>query len=327
VFLFYLGDLPWLGSWYLKDSFFTSQAYHELCLLALVGPVVWAAFLFRIKGGVIVSVAESLAIFPHALYFSPYPDPLFRLGAFTGVSILLSGFIGRGLTSREELSRQQSRLERFLAQTIDVQERERRYLARELHDESAQLLIDISHEIDELLETEEDNTVHKERLRRLRTSIDNVLEGTRRFIRGLRPPLLEEMGLGPALRWLAEELSEEQGLEVSVDVQDQGKRLSEAQELNVFRIAQEALNNVRKHSQATKAVLRLIVTEEKVQLQVEDNGVGFAVPTQDDLVNAGKFGLIGIRERARLAGGTARIESTPGKGTVVTVEMPVLNAE
>lgn len=328
VLLFYLGDLPWLGSGQLKDGFFTSQAYHELCLLILAGPVVWAAFVFRIKGGVIVAIAESLAVFPHTLYFSPYPDPLFRLGTFTVVSILLSGFIGRGLNDREELRRQQSRLERFLSQTIDVQERERRYLARELHDESAQLLVDISHDIDELLEAEEStDIVRKERLRRLRTSIDEVLEGTRRFIRGLRPPLLEEMGLGPALRWLAEELSEEHGIEVSVDVQDQGKRLSQVQELNVFRIAQEALNNVRKHSQANRTALRLVVTEGKVQLRVEDNGVGFAVPMQDELANAGKFGLIGIRERARLAGGVARIESTPGKGTAVTVEMPVLDAE
>jgi signal transduction histidine kinase len=139
--------------------------------------------------------------------------------------------------------------------------------------------------------------------------------------------LLEEVGLGPALRWLAEELGEEQGIKVTVDVQDQGKRLSEVQELNVFRIAQEALNNVRKHSHANRAALRLVVAEGKVQLRIEDNGVGFAVPTQDELANAGKLGLIGIRERARLAGGLTRIESTDGKGTVVTVEMPALYAE
>jgi len=329
VILYYVGDLSWLGSSQLEGGFFGGQAYHELCLVAFFGPVVWAAFAFRIRGGIIISISESLAILPHSFYFSPYPDPLFRLTAFAVISMLLAGLIGRELNNKEELQKQQSRLGRLLSQTMDTQERERRYLARELHDESAQLLVDLSHDVDELLEGEEGTGVaHKERLRRLRTSIDDALEGIRRFIRGLRPPLLEEMGLGTALRWLAEELSEEQGIKVSVDVQDQGKRLSEVQELNVFRIAQEALNNVRKHSQANRAALHLVVAEGKVQLRIEDNGVGFIVPVkEDELANAGRFGLIGIRERARLAGGMARIESTPGKGTVITVDMPVLNAE
>jgi signal transduction histidine kinase len=328
VILYYLGDLSWLGSSQLEGSFFGSQAYHELCLVAFFGPVVWAAFAFRIRGGIIISILESLAILPHSFYFSPYPDPLFRLAAFTVISVLLAGLIGRELNNKEELQKQQSRLGRLLSQTMDTQEREKRYLARELHDESAQALVDISHDIDELLEAKQRTGIaSKDKLRKLRSDVETVLEGTRRFIKGLRPPLLEEMGLGPSLRWLAEELSEEQGIEVSVDVQDQGKRLSEVQELNVFRIAQEALNNVRKHSKANRATLHLVVAEGKVQLRVEDNGVGFVVPVQDELANAGKFGLIGIRERARLAGGMARIESTAGKGTVITVEMPVLNAE
>ncbi len=328
VLLFYVGDVPWLGLGRLQGSFIGGQGYHELCLLLLVGPVVLAAFIFRIKGGVIVSVVESLAVFPHTLYFSPYPDPLFRLGTFTIISLLLSGLIGRGLNSREELRGQQSRLERFLSQTIDVQERERQYLARELHDESAQLLVDLSHDVDELLEDAASTTdAYKEKLRRLRAGIDEVLEGTRRFIRGLRPPLLEEMGLGPALQWLAEELREEEGIEVEVDVQDEGKRLSEVQELTVFRIAQEALNNVRKHSGAHRAALHLEVTGDKARLRIEDSGAGFKVPAQDELINAGKFGLIGIRERARLAGGQAKVESTVGKGTVITVEIPVLGAK
>jgi signal transduction histidine kinase len=328
VILYYLGDLSWLGSSQLEGGFFASQAYHELCLLAFIGPVIWAAFTFRIRGGVVVSISESLAILPHSFYFSPYSDPLFRLAAFTIISMLLAALIGRELNNKDELQKHQSRLGRLLSQTMDTQEREKRYLARELHDESAQALVDISHEIDELLEANRTaSTSSKDKLRQLRSDVETVLKGTRRFIRGLRPPLLEELGLGPSLKWLAEELTDELGIEVSTDLPEREQRLPELQEQNVFRIAQEALTNAKRHSQASKICLSLALSDDKVHLRIEDNGVGFGMPTQDELVAEGRFGLIGIRERARLAGGTVRIESTPGKGTVVTVEMPILRAE
>jgi len=328
VILYYLGDLSWLGSSRLEGGFFVGQAYHELCLLAFFGPIIWAAFTFRIRGGIIVSLLESLAILPHSFYFSPYPDPLFRLATFTIISMLLAGLIGRELNNKDELQQQQSRLGRLLSQTMDTQEREKRYLARELHDESAQALIDISHEIDELLEAKRTASIaSKEKLKQLRSDIEAVLEGTRRFIRGLRPPLLEEMGLGPSLKWLAEEISDESGIEVSVELSGQEQRLAELQEQNVFRIAQEALTNTKRHSQASKICLSLTLSNDKLHLRVEDNGVGFVVPTQDELVNVGRFGLIGIRERTRLAGGSVQIESMPGKGTVINVEMPILGTK
>ena len=328
VTFYYLGDLSWLGSSRLGGGFFTSQGYHELCLLAFFGPVVWAAFAFRIRGGIIVAILESLAILPHSFYFSPYPDPLFRLTAFAVISVLLAGLIGRELNNKEELQKQQSRLRRLLSQTMDAQERERRYLARELHDESAQALVDISHDIDELLEAKQGSGIaSKDKLRQLRSDVETVLEGTRRFIRGLRPPLLEEMGLGPSLKWLAEEITDELGIEVSVELPEEEQRLPDLQEQNLFRIAQEVLTNARRHSQASKIWLSLALSNDKVHLRIEDNGVGFTIPTQDELVNEGRFGLIGIRERARLSGGNVRIESTLGKGTVINVEMPILGAK
>jgi signal transduction histidine kinase len=328
ILLFYLGDLAWLGRGQLQNSFFSRQAYHEICLVVLAGPVIWATFVFRIRGGVIVSVLESLAIVPHAVEFSPYADSFFRLATFAIISVLLAGVIGGQINSKEELKKQQTRLERLLSQTIDVQERERRYLARELHDEAAQTLVDISHEIDEIKEAGQAlDEVMQKKLAHLRSEIETVLEGTRRFIRGLRPPLLEEMGLGPSVKWLAEELTEGTGIEVIADVQPLGGRLSESLELNVFRIAQEALTNAKRHSQATRIRLSLMLTDGKIRLQVEDNGVGFTMPGQDKLVNEGKFGLVGIRERTRLVGGTVHIQSVAGKGTVVTATFPIQRAE
>jgi signal transduction histidine kinase len=322
LLLLYLGDVTWLGSAHFRDGFLASSAYNELCLLLLLGPVVYAALTLRIKGGVIVVAAESLAMIPHAFNFSPYPDPFFRLAAFTVVGVLMAGLIGGELNTREALEEEHSRLERFLAQTIDAQERERLYLARELHDESAQALVDISHEIDEMMEAREAASL-QDRLEEMRGEVETVLEGTRRFIRGLRPPLLEELGLGPSLKWLAQELADEQGIEVKVDITAVEKRLQDFQELNLFRIAQEALNNVRKHSHANKVYLKLNISEDKALLRIEDNGVGFTALDRKQLISEGKFGLVGIRERVRLAGGTVRFESSREKGTIMTVEIPV----
>jgi signal transduction histidine kinase len=322
VLLFYLGDVSWLGSGKLSGGFWSGQAYHELSLLLLIGPVIYASIIFRVRGGIIASLVSSLAILPHAFFFSPYPDPFFRLITFAVIGVLLAGFIGSQLNSRTRLEKEHARLEHFLVETIGVEERQKRYLARELHDESLQALVDISHNIDELLETE-DMTSIKTSLQDLRGEIDAVVEGTRRFVRGLRPPLLEEMGIATSLKWLAEELSEEEEIEVSVDIQGEEQTIQEAVELALFRIAQEALNNAKKHSHATRIQLALSFTEEKVQLRIADNGVGFSVPAQDMLASEGKFGLIGMEERAHLAGGAFRIESTAGQGTVITVEMPV----
>jgi signal transduction histidine kinase len=320
--LYYLGDVSWFGRTRIGWHFLSGQAYHEFCLLLLTGPVVYAASVFRIKGGIVVSLLASAAITPYAFLLSPYPDPLFRLIAFTVLALLLSALIGSRLNSQERLEKEHARLEQFLSETLGAQERERRYLARELHDETLQALVDVSHDIDDLLETAHD-TATEDSLKRLHGEVDNILEGTRQFIRGLRPPLLDEMGLGPSLRWLAEEAAWDEHVELSVDVHDGDLKLPDNVELALYRIAQESLNNAKKHSRATRIELTLTFTGDRAKLRIADNGVGFSITPHDKLLNEGKFGLIGMMERARLIGGNAHIESTVGKGTVVTVEVPV----
>ena len=213
-------------------------------------------------------------------------------------------------------------LKLFLSQTIDAQERERQYLARELHDETLQDLVDIAHKIDELAEGE-DIPRNLSGLRILRNDVDSVLETTRRFTLGLRPPLLDEMGLGSSLRLLAQEIANEQDMELDVEIHGEEKRLSENVELSMFRIAQEALHNIKRHSRATRISLDLENNTSKVRLKIVDNGVGFSVPVPEQLTKSGKFGLAGMAERARLVGGNVLVKSVIGKYTVVKVEIPV----
>ena len=206
----------------------------------------------------------------------------------------------------------------------EAQEEERKRIARELHDETAQELSRLALDIDFLIATPkglpEDMIT---RLEELRGRIDTILQGVRRFSHDLRPSLLEDFGLLVALQWITDNLTNRYMLSSSVEVVGTPRRLSPHTELVLFRIAQEALNNVRKHSRATKAQVRLEFSPEKVSLSITDNGQGFAMPQAiGDFVRLGRLGILGMQERARLINGTFSVQSEVGKGTTVTVEVP-----
>jgi signal transduction histidine kinase len=324
VALYYLGDIWAIWPDGISSRLFQSQAYHELCLLLSAPALIYAAVMFRIKGAVAVTLAISAAIMPHALLFSPYPDPLFRELSFTAISLLLGVFIGNQLNNKERLAREQTKLERYVAETLTVQEKERQHLARELHDDTAQQLVDVSHGIDEVVENlGEGGKEAVNGLKEMRTEVEAVLDSTRRIIQGLRPPLLEEMGLEASMQWLAEETAKETGISIDVTVKGEKVRFPSMIELALFRIAQEALTNARRYSRAKHIDLSLEYLRDKVRLIVSDDGIGFNQVEHEQLEKEGKFGLTGITERARLAGGKAWIKSAPGKGTNITVEMPI----
>jgi signal transduction histidine kinase len=126
------------------------------------------------------------------------------------------------------------------------------------------------------------------------------------------------------LEELTTELNRQDGLQSEFWVHGQERRLSSEAELTLFRIAQEALNNVRKHAQATKVVTTIDMSDSAIQLMIQDDGIGFKPPTlADHPAAATKLGLIGMHERARLLSGTLLIDSAPGHGTKVIVNVPV----
>lgn len=162
-----------------------------------------------------------------------------------------------------------------------------------------------------------------QRLRDFQSTIENVVEGVRRFSHNLRPGLLDESGLIVALRVLAEELQLPGESRCTLKTVGIERRLLPETEVMLFRIAQEALSNVRKHSQATEATIRVRFTKKKVKLCVSDNGVGFDSPeVLGNLVRTGKLGLVGMMERARLLNGSFWVSSRNDKGTKVEVEIP-----
>ena len=236
------------------------------------------------------------------------------------------GVIGLQIIARDvtEERRLRQNMEYYITQITRAQEDERLRISRELHDDTAQVLAGLSREVSSLLSKE--RTVSKstkEKLEKLREMADTALEGVRRFSQDLRPSILDDLGLVPAMEWLAAELEKNYGLETKVSIAGEQQRLSPENELAVFRIAQEALSNVRRHSGASAVKVTIDFGADALTLVVSDNGRGFDMPQRtSDLAVSGKLGIIGMRERARLIGGTLVVQSEVGMGTTVTLRVP-----
>lgn len=274
---------------------------------------------FRTRIGIIVAALVTLAIVPQQV-FKLHDIPFFRPISFGTAAILTAGLIGTILNRRDQAREAQEIQQSLARQVATVRETEKQSVAHELHDVVLQKAVDIAHEIDDVLEEVPDE-VSRTRLKKLRTDVEDMMEQTRQVVRDLRPPMLDEIGLVGSLKELTDSRAE-QGIELTLSVRGEERRLPDLMEAALFRIAEEALNNIRRHSQATRIEIVVEFAAEEVRLRLSDNGVGFVLPTYRELVGKSKFGIVDMSERARLAGGNFRIESAVGRGTVITVDMP-----
>jgi len=223
-----------------------------------------------------------------------------------------------------EEKRMRENLRFYLGQVTKAQEEERKRIARELHDETIQALVVLSRQLDDLASGSKLQKDKRLLLENLRQQVNNTMGGVRRLSQDLRPAALDRLGLLPALEWLASDIGEHSGITIEVKVHGAERRFSTEVELVLFRIAQEALRNVWRHSQATSAEVIVEFDESRTRITIKDNGEGFALPHSiGDIARDGKLGLAGMQERARLLGGDMKIESEPGKGTSITVEAPI----
>lgn len=242
------------------------------------------------------------------------------------VRLLLA--IGRLLAAALHQARMHRRLqarerahERFAEQTVQAQETERRRLARDIHDGISQRLVTLSFHLDAAgtLLSRGDAGEARTQLARASELVGTTLDEARAAIGALRPPVLDDLGLAGALAALARDLPD---LDVALDLDE--RRLPDHVEVALYRIAQEALQNVRKHAAAGRVGLRSGCDADGVRLEIADDGAGFAPPEGG---SAGGYGMASMRERAELIGGTVRIRSRPGTGTTVVVLAPVHHDE
>lgn len=203
-----------------------------------------------------------------------------------------------------------------------VQEDEQRRLARELHDGIGQNLTALKHR---LVQLQLGFGVTPEQRTQLDAAIalcSDTLTDTRELSRLLRPQVLDDLGLGPALQWLARSQRESSGMEVTVEIDSLPPLDGDVQTL-LFRVAQEALNNAAKHADARSVLLRLVARSGLLQLQVVDDGRGC---DPDAALRSGGSGLGGMRERLRLYDGRLEIHSAPGAGTRLRAVVPLIDA-
>ncbi len=223
----------------------------------------------------------------------------------------------------DQIRRYRAGVRQYVADITRTEEEERKRIARELHDDTVQSLIAIGQRIELVKGTLDDPAEAKTRLSELRTMVTGTIASVRQFSRDLRPLTLEDLGLRAAIQYLVNQLAQGEKIEVDLKVEGEVEGVSIDMEVAIYRILQEALNNVKKHARATKVKVWAKFTEEEITLIVEDNGRGFEVPeAMTDFASSGSFGMMGLQERAQLFGGDVIIESQPGVGTTVHMVMP-----
>ena len=304
-----MGGVEWIGVVFylftvLYANFFLPKAAGYVVTGLAVGSYALVAFL------------EYFGIIPHYSLFHPAGPPHRYLpyvvitvlaggvGLYSTLAFTVRAFAGIYERQRRELERRERALARLSARLLSAQEKERRRIARRLHDELGQTLAAARWAL-----AAED-----------REGADGLLaravEGLRSLARDLRPPLLDELGLAPALRNLVERFTAATGIEAEAWLPEM--RFSEQVEMAVFRTVQEALENVRRHAGARRVQLRLELDGRRLVGEVRDDGRGF----RPGEVQEG-LGLSGMREWMALVGGGLEVESAPGRGTAVRFWIPL----
>ncbi|MBK6599615.1 MAG: CHASE3 domain-containing protein [Proteobacteria bacterium] len=217
----------------------------------------------------------------------------------------------------EERTRELAALTSHLQATV---EKERASLARELHDELGGLLVAARMDLQQLKSVlPADDAASAARFARIDKALDDGVQFKRRVIEGLRPTLLDNLGLFVALRWQMEQACASAGLSHDISLPQAEPALADDVRINLFRIVQECINNILKHAQAKNAWLEAAVDDEKLQITIADDGVGMAA---DAVSLATHHGLSGMRHRARGMGGAVQFSVRDGGGSVVTVTVP-----
>lgn len=228
--------------------------------------------------------------------------------------------ISTDITNRIRMEADLRAEQQFLTRLLRSHERDRQLLAYEIHDGLSQDLAGALLHLESILAARPpDRTRERASFELALELLRSSVAESRRLLSGLRPPVLDEAGLVSAIRYLIAEHEESSAIEIEFEADVQFERLSPLLEGTLFRIVQESLTNVRRHSQAKRARVTLSQRDNRVTITVQDWGVGFDVSG----ASVGRLGLEGIRKRASIVGGQAEIVSRPGEGATVKVEFPL----
>ena len=224
----------------------------------------------------------------------------------------------QGRQRYQALARSRLELEALSARLVEAQEEERRSISRELHDEVGQSLGALLVEVGQLskLVPPEARDTHAQ-ITHIKSVAESAVKSIRDIALLLRPPMLDDLGLVPALEWQAREISRRSDMEVEVHSQSVSEDLGDETKVTIYRLVQEALNNAATHASAKNAKVTVVQRPDKIIVEITDDGDGF------DPERKRGMGILGMEERVRRLGGAFTIQSAPGKGAIVTAELPL----
>lgn len=245
-----------------------------------------------------------------------YIDILFLLAVGAGILLLVNADLASRLQVRTV------ELETLSRRMVRQHEEERRRLSLELHDETAQVFAAVKMQLGVVREHVDADSAH--RLDRALELVDEGMRGIRDVTNDLRPSLLDDLGLLPALRSTVADFAERRGVKVTLDAPDALPVLSDEAEVALFRALQEALSNVARHADNAPAAVQIRATDGEIALRVTDQGPGFAGESALARLEAeGHLGLAGMRERILALGGEVAVRTSPGAGVVLVIRIPV----
>ena len=289
-------------------------------------PFLYAAVKFRFRGALIFWIISFSIVLPRVIFFSYDSNGLASNIILAFAPLLIVGIITLELNWRNRQHRlvEQRQEERhiYLTQIFRAQEKERQRIALELHDSCVQELIGIANRANDLTFYDDFNNIVKvhENAAWIRDTIMQVSEELRRMSLDLRPGLLDNLGLVPAVRWLAERMNRENQINTEVSVKGKHRKLPSETEATIFRVIQEALSNIRRHSEATSARVFFEFKPGSISVTIEDNGKGFEkCKTINTLVTNNQLGILSMEQRVKSIDGVFSVQSRPGKGTSITI--------
>jgi signal transduction histidine kinase len=291
-------------------------------------PVVYAAWYFGSVGSISTAILTVIITIPNWVFWH---HGLERLGVIFQLFILLvaAAIIGnrvdRETEARHQIEDSHKALRIYADHVVQAQEEERQRIAHELHDQTIQMLTLLTQRLDGIKDRNMPLPSEvSEELMKVREMSEQVSKELREFIRNIHPPILDDLGVIPAIRRLLLESTERMGINSDFRPMGEEKRLSPRIEVGIFRITQAALWNIERHAQATEVSMAISLTRDEAKLDISDNGIGFEVPPiVSSLYASGKFGILGMHERAESIGGKLEVQSIPHKGTTISLSVPI----